>query len=298
MTNRLDPKIQWFFDSLRRQETKTDYEVIVVDFHAENRDEAFRKLCADNNARLVPPKPCIWQGKHRVTSHDYWAASNARNTALCLAKNGYLMYVDDLSVLAPTWMTGVKAAYEGGYAVAGTYQKVKKMFVEDGILVSYESFDLGRDVRRGFYPNNGPHPSSGTHFYGCSCGAPVGSFLHINGWDEDCDSMSGEDYVCGIMLNLTGYHIVFDSRMMSFESEEHHHGGTVFTRIIKPYPKTKDASHAMLHWVLSGKRNSAPNYFGTGGIAALRQRIQAGEPFPIPRIPEHHWPDGQLISTM
>src|ERR1043165_3971320 len=91
VTGRKDPKIDWFFDSLDRQiegSGVTINEVIVVSRYYLDYESLF--------LTQVKPKPNVWQGEHRLTKEDWWAMSNARNTALCLCKADYIAYVDDL----------------------------------------------------------------------------------------------------------------------------------------------------------------------------------------------------------
>ena len=327
-TNRPDPKIRWFFDSLHR-ETGGDYtgiKVVVVDFYAQNQRnvvldfrkpghvEAVSSSPEYRQAVLVPalssqlsalnlawiaPKPTVWQGPHRLTKEDYFCASNARNTAICHAPDGWIAFVDDLSILMPGWLAAVREAMAANVIVFGAYQKRKKMVVEDGKLVSSEEFPPGIDSRWNDGRAHHPVRAAGSWLFGCSLAAPVQAFLDINGFDEDCDSMGMEDVAAGMMLEKAGYTFRYDRRMLTYESEEDHAQLPVFKRIIKPWRLGlhKDASHAYLHMLQHG-RNRAPNYFGPEGLAGLRQRILAGEPFPIVQIPQHHWPDSQPLSEM
>lgn len=313
MTNRRDCRFEWFFDSLANQMTSDPVRLVIVDFFYDEpgRKDYFISRFAKhpNLAGMdlihVPPKPCIWQGRHRVTKQDYFAASNARNTALCYALDGYIAYVDDLSVLLPGWLARVRKAIEGYYVACGSYEKVQKMVVNDGFATSGNYTVHGMDHRivhsqKMFNGKSMPEliPHTGSWLFGCSLAAPVQAFLDINGWDEDCDSMGAEDYPCGWMLHSAGYKLFFDPAMKTLESEELHFVEPPFLRIDKQNVMgKKDASNAYLA-MLNGGRKKAPNYFGPEGLAGLRKKILAGEPFPIPQIPEHDWRDGQLISEM
>ena len=118
MTHRKEPLIGWFFDSLDN-ELGGQYEgvkVVVVDFYAqpcdgwteedvEKRKAKFVEL-SKTDVLHVPPKPSVWQGPHRLTKVNYFAASSARNTAICLAEDGYVVFMDDLSVIMPGWKNG------------------------------------------------------------------------------------------------------------------------------------------------------------------------------------------------
>src|SRR5438309_7276872 len=95
MTARRDCRVEWFRDSLARQILPTDdIQVVIVDFfHTERRWSILEGWLH------VPPKPTVWQGPHRLTNKDFFAPSNARNTALCYATGSHIAYVDDLSLL-------------------------------------------------------------------------------------------------------------------------------------------------------------------------------------------------------
>lgn len=301
MTNRRDPRIEWFFDSLAWQARAVGWSpnVIVVDFYADEpgRRETIRaKLPIGFTLTHVPPKPTVWQGPHRLTSRDYFAASNARNTAVCLAPDGWIAYVDDLSVLLPGWLERAFAAVERNQITAGSYEKVYELRVHDGHVVGFRASPQGRDTRYQQGSDTAPVRLGGGAMYGCSVVMPVEALLAINGWDEDCDSMGSEDSICGLMLEFSGWEVYYDRRMRTFESEEAHYFDKPFLRIIKNSPA--DASWAMLDSVRFGGRHRAPNYFGPDGLRGLRARVQAGEPFPIMTIPEHHWCDGQPIREM
>jgi hypothetical protein len=314
ITNRLDCRIEWFFDSLwwQWEQTRIPLRLVVVDFFTEEPDRALRvalkaKRFTDLGIELIhtAPMPCVWQGKHRLTTRDYFAAANCRNTAICLAPDGWLAYVDDLSVLIPGWLDRVKAAMDSGYIACGTYEKVKELVVQDGIVTTCTHDPAGGDSRlvvaRKQYVNSSPpavYPCTGSWLFGCSVVAPVEAFLKINGWDTDCDSMGAEDYPCGYMLEKQGYKLCLDPKMITWESWELHFVETPFLRIDKPNIKgQRDGSNAYLKILLSG-RDTAPNYFGEEGIAGVRQRVLKGEPFPIIQCPDRDWRDGQLLSEM
>lgn len=314
-TNRRDCRIEWFFDSLNRQmkeqNPKIEIDIVVIDFFKEERDEkdwtwtlkAQYRLPETVRLDFEPPKPTVWQGKHRLTQQDWFAASNARNTAICLARGEWIAFVDDLSILGDKWLERVIAAMDKPDTITlGTYQKMTEMVVDDGVLLSYGKVS-GRDNRMDVVKGDGPHPATGQWLYGCSLIAPIEAFLRINGFDEDCDGMGFEDCIAGLMLERNGYKFLFDPLMLTIESEELHAQGPVFVRKSKrskndPLNDKAAQDWTMLNMVTRGARNYAPNYFGDGGIRRLRERVFAGEPFPIQQIPEHHWFDGQPLREM
>lgn len=300
LTSRREPKYSWFAESLTRQASQ-DFawiKLVVVDFFAEEpgRSDVIYAPSGLKDFVHCTPKPCVWQGKYRLTKRDHFAASNARNTGLCHCKDGYVAFVDDLSVLLPAWYSRVTKAITEGYIGLGAYKKVKKLVVEQGRVVSFEEFPPGNDPRLP-HAQEEPVPANGSMHYGASLIGPVEAYLKVNGFDEDCDSLGSEDYICGLMLVKAGYTLKYDGKMMTYESEEDHHIGTPMHRFdvgVSP----NDKSHAILDFVLKGGRNTAPNYFGPGGIRALREKILAGEPFPIQQIPQHEWYAGTPLKDL
>lgn len=348
LTNRIQPYISWFFESLER-ECKGDYsgiKVIVVDYYAQAMDHWY-----DEQAKMertwniagvrhrheefqymskcdflhVPPKPTVWQGPHRLTSKNYFAAANARNTALCYAEDGYLVTVDDLSVLVPGWLEAVRQAMENNWVACGGYSKVKGLGVHEGEIVNFdgmtrEKFDnefeedkclqrriiematdgygAGVDVRYGHIASYDPVKCDGGWAYGCSFGAPVEALLAVNGWDEDCDSMGGEDYTCGVMLHRAGNHLRFLPKMMTLEAEELHHSDRPFLRFIKGIPGPRDSSQSRLGLLTLGVLKKARNYTGVKDLRELRESVLSGSNFPVVNEPKIHWYDQQELSEL
>ena len=133
ITARHHPKIEWFIDSLLPQVQGDWPEIICVDLHygtpGRHPDAKLPK-----EFKHVPPKPNVWNGDHRLTKDQWWSASSNRNTALCLARGDYIIWVDDRCVLSPTWLRAAQEAMSGNYAVCGTYEKRHGMKVEGGII--------------------------------------------------------------------------------------------------------------------------------------------------------------------
>lgn len=285
ITARKDPKLEWFTTALKAQGFHG--KLVVVDFWADG-----------NDPNRVPPKPTVWQGKHRLTKNDYFAAANARNTGLCLAPDGWIAYIDDLSWIGPRWLEAIQDGMRDNYIVCGAYKKVHKLEIVENVP-TYEEFQQGIDSRWHQGRDDGPVPLNGNQMYGCSLAGPIEAFLSINGWDEDADltGMGGEDYICGMMLEKHGWKFRYDRRMLSLESEEHHHSDCHMKRVILKKAGAADASHAILNLVKK-QRATAPNYFGPQGIRSLRQRCLNGSPFPIAQIPQHSWYDGTPLSEL
>lgn len=298
MTSRRDCRIEWFLDSLQNQMKPTDsIRVVVVDFWNDERPEGWLSEYPSESLIRTAPKPNVWQGKYKLTKEDWFAASNARNTALCLATDGWIAYVDDLSVLMPHWLQSVREAMNGTKIVLGAYKKVKHLKVEKGIAVSYEEFANGIDSRWPKGRDDKPVTAAGSWLYGCSLAGPVEAFLKVGGWPEAlCDSLGSEDYIEGIMLEKAGYEFLYDRRMLTLESDELHWQLPIMVRTDKGV-SPNDKSHAVLKMAMGGMKFH-PNHFGDEGIRGLRQRILRGEPFPFYGIPQHDYYDGQPLSEM
>lgn len=286
ITGRYAPMFGWTFDSLEKQVgSENDIDIIVISA----QDVSF-----PYQVKVSAPKYSVWQGKHRLTSSEWWAMSNARNTAICLAQDGYIVFLDDRCVLQPGWLHAVREAMDGNYAIAGTYKKVHNLVVKDGLAASWDNET--QDSRMPYASNKeGPAPCGGEWFFGCSCGLPLEWALNIGGYDEDCDSLSFEDCIFGIMLEKNGYPIRFDPRMAIIQDRTPGQLGPEYKRTDKGISPC-DKSHRILEMVQKGGRHKAPNYFGEGGIRALRERVLKGEPFPIMQVPQNDWFDGQLVK--
>lgn len=307
LTNRREPMIAWFLDSLHR-ELGGDYsnaKLVIVDFHADEpgRKDTFSDL-AHSEITHVTPMPTPWQGKHRLTKQDYFDAANARNTAVCFAPDGWIVFCDDLSVLLPGWIRGARDAVGGNYVVCGAYRKVKNLRVEHGTVLNAEPTGSdprspgGYDSRWNIGNDDGPTYCAGQQCYGCSFGLPVNAFLATNGQDQRASGLGFEDALFGRALENNGWKFKYDRRMLTYESEDLHGGESAFARINKKNVLgAADTAWVLKREVESGQKRFS-NYFPPGGLEALRQRIMAGEPFPLPPAPSHHWVDGQPLSDL
>lgn len=299
VTGRREPRFEWFFDSLHRQ--GDGFRIIVVSRSVDKPYEVTRRVYDGSYMDFlnVPPKPNVWQGEYRLTKEDWFAMSNARNTALCLCKTDYIAYVDDLSVLLPGWLDAVKEAMAGNYIACGAYRKVKKLVVENGEVKSYEPFS--DDCRLSLAPDV-LGPCTGDWLYGCSCCFPVEALLSVGGWPEYVDGLGSEDYCLGIALSNAGFHLKYDKRMMTYEDEDLH--GWIWKdgeKVGGPLKRTdkgvspNDKSHAAL--AIAKSSRYYPNYV-EGGMRALRELVLAGHPFPVIQQPQHDWFDNQPIAEM
>lgn len=296
-------------------------QVIVVDGDLP-RASGYALTTSGCHTDVSPPKPTVWQGPHRLTQRDYFCAANARNTAFALARHKHVAFVDDLSVLLPGWLKAHVHAAEHGYVLCGTTCKHKNIVVDErGDVVSYDEFPPGRDSRLQHLPADGLVRCTGGWLYGGTFSVPLEHALRVNGQDEIHDTIGGEDYDFGERLERAGSEIYIDRTCGTFEDEDGHHAEAPMIRLDKPWPPKMNGTPRTLApgaWSDPAAPGAADgpyssNYLfnrlrrdrsriGTIGndfdLRALRERVLAGEPFPIPRGPAHHWVDGQPLSEM
>ena len=293
VTARVKHRFDWFFDSLMNQVKGDCPSLLMIDavgtaeFH-----DVYR----------CRPKPNIWQGEHRVTQEDWWAKSNALNTAICLCRTDWIAFVDDRCVLEPMWLESVRDAMAGNYALCGAYEKRQNLIVEAGKIIESDSGD-GLDIRspRGMDHREkgigfGPVQAPGSWWFGCSTVMPVEWALQVNGYEELCDGMGHEDCVFGLMLENNGFPIRYDRRMKVIQDRTPSEIGEPMKRSSKErYPHDKmDKAHLALKRFGGVKRaNQSFN------LREIREKVLHGEPFPLPTSGPHlDWFDSQDITTM
>lgn len=226
-TNRLEPKLDWFVESLCAQTSPSDrdnMELIFIDYDYDNHKDQLSALMEGKGFKGFihsKPKPNIYQGEHRKTKGQYFSPANARNTGIILSSGDYLVFADDVSVLMPGWVKAVQEAAGQKMIVCGAYKKHYEMVVENGILISSVHNPIGVDSRWG---KGGDYPVKieGSQLFGCSFGISAEDILSVNGFDEICDSIGGEDYHLGIRLSNMRKKMFYDRRMLTIESEELH----------------------------------------------------------------------------
>lgn len=299
ITSRLQPRIRWFLESLHNQGEHVD-EIIIVDFYAANegrRDKV--RAIAGRDIIHVEPKPTVWQGPHRLTKENFWAASNARNTGICMCRADWIAFVDDRSVLLPGWSKSVHQAITGNYAVFGAYQKRHSLIVQNGIIV-HGGIVTGEDSRERYIMDhrNGEAPSKcpGEWAFGCNLALPLEWALQVNGYEELMDGLSVEDVVFGKMLENNGFDLRYDRRMKIIEDRTVSELGTPMLRTSKekhPHDET-DKGHAALKRFCGLKRTEHH-----WNLRSIRESVLREEPFPHHNgQPEFDWFDRQKISEM
>ena len=307
-TSRTEPQFEWMIESLENQIKESDViDMIFVWLKTgtverqinpafyEKADCPSTRPGVIRSIKIVPPKPNIWQGEHRLTKENWWAVSNARNTALCLCKTDWILFLDDRCILQPGFMDAVREAMTGKYIMAGRYEKRQKMVVENGVIKDQgilQSVD-SRETHRGHIGGQIPFPCPGEWLFGCCLLMPLEWALQVNGYPERCNSLSFEDVIFGLLLAQNKFPMKFDPRAKMIEDRTPEKLGTPMRRESKErHPHdTSDKAHTSLKWVRTATR-SDNDY----DIRELRSKIQAGEPFPIPNDPDaKDWFDGQLV---
>jgi hypothetical protein len=303
-TARANPRLRWFHDSLELERVRVlparkglDWPLVrgfVVDSdYSRPVSQWSSPYIGDTH---FTPKPCIWSGYSRITQQDWWSKSNSLNTAIIGCETEWIAFLDDRSVILPGWLDGVAEAMEGGYAVCGGYEKRTGMRVREGVI-EHGGIITATDVRIQHMESNGlanPLPHSGEWCFGCNLALPLEWCLEVNGFDETCDGISGEDTMFGLMLHNNGFPIRFDKRMMMIEDRTPDEIGPVMRRQDKGV-SPNDKSHALLARLKGLKR--ALNEPCGWDLRKVRADVRRNKPFPEPPQVEYRdWYDGQLIK--
>ena len=178
--------------------------------------------------------------------------------------------------------------------LAGAYERVETRGDESVVT---------RDHRRDACPNGtiGRHSGQwakgcgGGWLFGCTMALPLEWALEVNGFEEGCDSLTGEDYMFGLMLGNAGHRIDYAPDL--FVTIDRTAGNAsckgayaCTDKGVSPH----DKSHAALARFGRRKRTEL-----TPDLRVLRAAHQRGElvwPRPDPEMRD--WFDGQLVRTM
>lgn len=301
-TCRKNPKLEWFVDSLYKQvlECKFDTEkiqLVIVDFELQ-----YDNTRQDNVTQLInnrfdfvhaPSKPSPWQGKYRLTSRDCFSASLARNTGICYAKHSYIVFIDDLSVIGPNSFKHIVEYAVQNKVVAFSYKKVWDMDVKDGEIINKRETVGGTDSR--WSQGEEFRQIGGSQLFGYSA-SPLSVLLSVNGYDEICNSIGGEDYHYGMRIEKLSIPIYYSRHVVFYESEDHADQGNVFLRrdpliseefyklLMEKYKITNrwvqtartDVSHLVLDMLTRNKSWTEGNDYV---LSELRNKIQSGGSF-------------------
>lgn len=233
---RKNPKFEWFVDALYNQVVEENFdtsliEIIMVDFelqYDETRKETMQNII-NNRFKFthVEPMPSPWQGKYKLSSRDCFSASLARNTGVCYASHPYIFFIDDLCVLGPGSFKHMVEYAKQNIVVAFSYKKVWELEVNNGNIINKRETPGGTDFR---INQHGEFVKiSGSQLYGYS-GSPLSVLLSVNGYDEICNSVAGEDYHYGMRIEKLSIPIYYSKKVIFYESEDLADQGNVFLR--------------------------------------------------------------------
>lgn len=285
ITGRVEPHIEWALEAIARQRDGGDtLDLVIIDA----LDRTVEELVPDaalratvEEMRAFPVKPNVWQGKHRVTAVDFWAKSNAANTGLCVARHGYVAFLDDCCRPGEHWLSNTRVGNQNRRSVlAGSYTKI-----ENGQHV--------QDHRAQQAPA-GKANCGGGWLFGCTLALPLEWALTVNGFEEGCDGQSAEDTTFGLMLQNAGYRIDFVPSL--YVELERGVQGNSFVRKDKGSIGTPNSkSHEALRRF--GRRSRTEF---TPDLRALRTHVMNGGEFPVPDPNGDYrdWYDNQPIREM
>lgn len=317
-TCRENPMIEWFFHSFNRErialnKTWNEFEFLIIDYEMQNKPEerldyfvSQIPYALEANIKISPPKPSPWQGKHRLTSQDYFAASSARNTAFILCNTDYIVCVDDLSVIKEGWLNSVLTAQKNREVVLGAYAKANNLTCNESGIYTFDTIKEGSlDSRynNSYLGQNIKSQVGGSWLFGCSFAMPLQLALAVDGFDESCDGQGAEDYDFGIRIERLGIPLYYDKEMFTYENDEMHSiGNKVFKRDAKlvtegTMMKNKVgimSDHAKLQYIL--ETESCRPFFASD-LLIHRQHYQEHFDF-LPSLIDRDWRTGEHLSNL
>lgn len=318
-TCRRDPKIEWFFKSLNR-ELKGDWNnihIIIIDYWfqyepiSRQEDFAIHYKNYTNNVLHISPKPCPVQGKYKVTKNDYFAASNARNTAFINCTTDYIVCIDDLTVIKEGWLDVVLWGQKNDFVLCGSYAKVKNLQCNDDGSYSFnkDSLKNGLDSRfnNPYVTNSFATKVAGSWLFGCSFALPLSLAFEVNGFDECADTIGSEDYLFGIRLGRATGNIYYSKKMFTYEDDDLHFAPGNVKFIRESYQLTENtlmkskigvmSDHALLQYVMES------NSYQPILCSYLLENIKATYHQDKLKLTENYgtlryWVNGKLLSEM
>ena len=196
--------------------------------------------------------------------------------------------------------------------VGFSYKKVHDLIVSEGNVLSVREEPSGVDTRYNLFSETFCK-ITGSQFYGYSA-SPSSAFLSVNGYDEICNSIAGEDYNYGIRVEKAGNEIYYSKRVLFYETEdiieevsflrrdplvsdEAYKGLMRRFNIIErwdPNGRT-DISHLTLDMLMRDKTWTEGNDYN---LSELRNRVLGGGSFPVVLDPEMRSIEGVLLRDI
>lgn len=289
LTGRERPRLEWALDDIAAQ-AKPDDEIQLVVIDAAEHVRTHNVVddhVRDSLARasmvsllIVPVRPNIWQGRHRVTASDWWSTAASRNTFLCVAEHDYIAFLDDCCHLGPAWMETVRAAQRSRSVLTGSFEKTRGTVTDHRLA----QFPRGRK------------DCTGAWLYGCTFCLPLEWALHVNGFEEGCDGSAGEDYMFGLMLDRQAKRIDFEPDLHVIQDREVGDESCVhaFRKMDKGSGLQSKNAIAITRFGSRSRTEFTPD------LREIRARLAAGESWSVPDPNGDHrdWYDGQLIREL
>lgn len=178
---------------------------------------------AKMNWRISAPKPTPWRGPYRLTSRNYWAKSNALNTAAVLAKHNRMVFLDDCTLVNEDfllWHYSTAKMQNDLVSTAGGYKYVYPGAGVAGGILSNAKVHTPGDYRLGKYPM--PVPCEPGELFGGNCSFHFVTLQTIDGWDECMDGAQGlEDCLTGVRAGRVAPTWFFPDSVVYQITDEH-----------------------------------------------------------------------------
>lgn len=315
-TIRKEPCFDWMADSLvhnlrllSQNHPNVSFELIVVDgqlWYEPNRREKLSDAVRGRfSFRHVEPKPCAWQGPHRITKRDYYGLCNARNTGLAFAQGQRIVLLDDCSVLDETFLEHHYWAHLKKVAVAGAFRSYTKAEVVDGQIGAHELHPSGIDKRA-----ESATPCSGGWMYGLNVSFSIEMAEAVNGYEEFFDGQGGsEDCHFGIRVEKAGFPVYYYPDCIVHQILEHHEPVCETSAWGRPQPRPQkervlgDGKPHFANEFLIQEWFKKPYVRSIHGGTHERPEFDLHElrktgKFPTVRATTHDWRDGQPLAEM
>jgi hypothetical protein len=301
ITNRTICHFDWFCDALMRENPKwEDFDVVVIDsklWYDEQPRREYIANCVKGRFpyKHFPPKPSVWQGPTRRTKKDHFCPASARNTAFICGEGDHFIFIDDLSVPMPGWLSRHMYAGEKGFILAGLTNKTNNIKVDNGLPIYWDKNDKGLDSRV-FQFKHQVECNPGWLFGG-NFSVPLAGALRVNGQDEICNSVGGEDYIFGIALTHAGYTIKVDHMCLVLESDdEHNQPDCHMAREGKLMPDGEEDGIYILRRYREEQRTfTISDHYN---LREAREHYKKTCEFINVQAPEHDWRDSKPLSEV
>ena len=189
-------------ESLRRQ-TFRDFEVVIVDYFADERRSITDRYKDDLEIKHIREKPTIWHelpepnGFETPLRMKFPSVCNARNTGIIVADGELLVFLDDNILLEPKTLETCWKWYEKGCGL----KIIRHRFNIDGNRILFEPAFKGLSQYSEVF-QKGSMVYSYRGAWTNAVAIPLEMELEVNGFNEDLDGVQGcDDIEHAIRLN-------------------------------------------------------------------------------------------------